>query len=191
VQYPQHCPGCRDDGEQHDEGKAQEGVYEQATARTRMRGRARESELAEIMVQCAQMAALLLRESSGDFLQTWYASVGRKLVNELREVLRELRQKILLGDVGLLRNIADSLLPECRMQLPGFDRLVLTGSEPGVDDLTVPCGRQLFEEAAKAANEATIGRCGISATSLRYARIGCSAAAGQHLPHKKGAEPEH
>jgi hypothetical protein len=55
--------------------------------------------------------ALLLREGGGDFLQTWYLSVRGQLIDKFREVLRQLRQKIVLRHTSLLRSLLDSVLP--------------------------------------------------------------------------------
>jgi hypothetical protein len=132
--------------------------------------------------------SLSLRESGGDFLQTWYTPVRREFVQKLRQVLRELCQKILFADAGLLCNIANGLLPKRRAQLPGFDRLVLTGSDPGFDDLAVARTLQLLKETTKAANKAAILGWGTCTATLRCLRLACRAATGQHPAHKKCTE---
>ena len=129
--------------------------------------------------------SLSLRESGGDFLQTWYTPVRREFVHKLRQVLRELCQKILFADAGLLCDIANGLLSKRRAQLPGFDRLVLTGSDPGIGNLAVACALQLIEEATKTANKATILGC----AALRWCwRLACSTATAQHAADQKCAE---
>ena len=82
-------------------------------------------------------------------MQTRY-SFG-KLVDELRKVLRELRQKIFFADAGLLRSVANSVLPERRAELPGFGRLVLTRAEPAltvINDFAMSCALKLVETTA-------------------------------------------
>jgi hypothetical protein len=94
------------------------------------------------------------RQQGGDLLLTRYLSVRGQLIDKFREVLRQLRQKIFLRHASLLRSLADSLLPERRVQLPGLNRLVLTGPEPGFDGLAMPCVLKLFKETAKTAYQA-------------------------------------
>jgi hypothetical protein len=98
--------------------------------------------------------ALLLREGGGYLLQARYLSVRCQLIDKFREVLRQLRQKIFLRHASLLRSLADSVLPKRRVQLPGLNRLVLTGPEPGLDGLAVPCVLKHFKETTKTAYQA-------------------------------------
>ena len=134
------------------------------------------------------LPSLFLRESGGDFLQIWYAPVRRELVYELREILRELRQKILLADTGLLCSIADGCLSKRRAQLTGLDGLVLTGSDPGFGDLAVACALQLIKETTKAANKAAILGWRTSPAALTGLRLTCRAATGEHPAYKKCTE---
>jgi hypothetical protein len=87
-------------------------------------------------------------------------------VDELRQGLSELLEKFLLGETGMLGDVADSLLPECRAELPRFNWLILPGSKPGVDGLVVPRGLELIKETTNPANEATIGWRSISTTPV-------------------------
>jgi len=73
----------------------------------------------------------------------------------------------LLRDASLLCNVADSLLPERRAELPRFDPLVFTRSEPGLDDFPMPSGLQLFKETAKASGMAAIWSTGTNPLTLR------------------------
>ena len=80
----------------------------------------------------------------------------------------------MFADAGLLCDIADGLLPKCRVELPGFDRLVLTGSDSGCDDLAVARALQLIKETTKAA---ILGYT-TSVAALRWWRSAYGAASG-------------
>ena len=73
-------------------------------------------------------------------------------IDELRQGLSELLEKFLLGETGVLCNVADGLLPECRAELSWLDRSILPGSKPGVDGVAVPCALKFFKETTKPAN---------------------------------------
>jgi hypothetical protein len=111
------------------------------------------------------------------------------VVDELRHGLGELREKILLGDARLLCSVLDSLLPERRAELPGFDWLILTGSEPGLDGIAKSCDLELFKQTNKAANKAAIWRCSTTShLTLSNGQLGCRTATGQHPAYKTCAE---
>jgi hypothetical protein len=55
----------------------------------------------------------------------------------------------LVADTRLLCSVVDSLLSERRAELPGFDRLILTASEPGLDGFALPRALELIKQTIR------------------------------------------
>jgi hypothetical protein len=63
-----------------------------------------------------------------------------------------------------------------------LDRLILSGSEPRIDGLAVPCVLELVQESAKSTNKPAVWGGSTGATPRRRA------ASGEQLAYKKRAE---
>lgn len=92
-----------------------------------------------------------------------HATLRGEPVDHAGKDARQLGNQIRRGHAGQARQIVDGLRAQRLMQLIRRDRLVLSGSDPRVDDVAVPALLKALQQAAEATQEAALrlagGRC--------------------------------
>jgi hypothetical protein len=79
------------------------------------------------------VGAELAATSRPQFGRSGQTSIGREIVDYVRENSRQLREHFLFAQTGLARQIADRLLPEHGAKLRWLDGLILALANPRVD----------------------------------------------------------
>jgi hypothetical protein len=93
----------------------------------------------------------------------WHATLRREPVDDAGKHARQLGNQIGRGHAGQARQVVDSLRTQRLMQLVRRDRLVLSRSDPRIDDAAVPALLKAQQQGAEAAQQAP----------LRLARAWC------------------
>jgi hypothetical protein len=79
-----------------------------------------------------------------------------ELINDTRKNAGQLRQQFVLRDTGQTRQVIDRVWAERLMQLIRRYRLVLSGSDPRIGDLTVAALLKALQQAAEAAQKTAL-----------------------------------
>src|SRR5262245_38498255 len=73
-----------------------------------------------------------LDSPAAGFLVGWEPAVGRKLVDQLRQVLAQAIEQLIARKSGLLGERADGVGAERRGEIVGCDLFVLAAADPGL-----------------------------------------------------------
>src|SRR5439155_25456869 len=85
-------------------------------------------------------------------------SVGRQVIDHLRQILAEAGEQFVARQAALGRQALDLVGAKRVGEIAGRDRLVLTLADPGVRGFTVTALLELVEEIAEPAAEHAAGR---------------------------------
>ena len=80
-----------------------------------------------------------------------YLAVGCNRVNQLRQMLGDLRQQLLDREAGLGRDLLDDVAAEDAVQCIRRHRLIRAGADPGRDHVVQARSLEFLDQAAKTA----------------------------------------